>query len=327
MTVVVPEPAVDPRAPGTRTAFGPRRRAARISGWGWFATSTALLILGSLMAGFLLDVVVIGGLRHTRDRQIGYATLRAELADQTASIGGAYLPATDGGAPVPVKLGDPVALLRIDGLGIAEVVRMGTDSGTLMSGPGLLPNTRLPGEPGASFILGRRTLYGGPFRDLHQIEGNAKIVVTSGVGTAVFREVCACHKGDAIPDSVQKASSFLELVTADGNPFGPSDALHVYAVLDEAATRDANHGQLPQRGYPPIATVPAGSPDAVLAGDSSAWIPLVLWGQALALAAFAATWLRRRWNPIQAWLPSAPVLLALGLTVADQAARLLPNVM
>jgi hypothetical protein len=59
--------------------------------------------------------------------------------------------------------------------------------------------------------------------------------------------------------------------------------------------------------------------------DPSAWIPLVLWGQALVIAAVLLSWARSRWGRWQNWIVAVPVLLFLGLAVADQAARLLPN--
>jgi hypothetical protein len=60
-------------------------------------------------------------------------------------------------------------------------------------------------------------------------------------------------------------------------------------------------------------------------GEDSAWVPLVLWGEALLLAAVALTLARARWGRWQAWTAGVPVLGALGLIVADQVVRLLPN--
>ena len=55
-------------------------------------------------------------------------------------------------------------------------------------------------------------------------------------------------------------------------------------------------------------------------------MPLVLWGQALLLAAFGVAG-RVRWGGWQAWVVGIPVLGALGATIADQIARLLPNLL
>jgi hypothetical protein len=58
-----------------------------------------------------------------------------------------------------------------------------------------------------------------------------------------------------------------------------------------------------------------------------AWVPLVLWGQGLVLAAVGISWLGSRWGRWQAWTVAVPVLGYFGLGVADQVARLLPNLM
>jgi hypothetical protein len=61
--------------------------------------------------------------------------------------------------------------------------------------------------------------------------------------------------------------------------------------------------------------------------DKSAWVPIVLWGQLLVLAAAAASWLSRAWGRWQTWLVAIPVLGYLSVIVADQVTRLLPNIL
>ena len=62
-------------------------------------------------------------------------------------------------------------------------------------------------------------------------------------------------------------------------------------------------------------------------GDPSAWIFVLLLSQLLFGAAIAVTWARYRWGVWQAWLSGGPVLLAVGVAITDQAAKLLPNLM
>jgi hypothetical protein len=64
-----------------------------------------------------------------------------------------------------------------------------------------------------------------------------------------------------------------------------------------------------------------------MASDPSAWTPLMLWGQALLLAALAVTYLRNRLGRWHAWIVGVPVLGAIGLAATDQVARLLPNLL
>ncbi|GAA1949234.1 sortase [Catenulispora subtropica] len=271
---------------------------------------TALTILGALMVGFLADATVVGRLRHDRDRQTAYASLRYNLANGTTPTGAYDI---DG---KPVREGTPMALLEIPSIGLREVVRYGTTPGDLMSGPGLRRDTVLPGQAGGSVIMARRALYGGPFQYLDQLQTGIQFKVTTGQGESTFKVVDVRRPGDPIPPQFLAAPSRLVLVTTSGNPYLPEDLLRVDAVLvDDANVLPTGSVSKPQPG------------DEALSTDRSAWVPLVLWGQALVLAAIAVTWLRGRWGGRQAWLVGSPLLLALGLAVADTAARLLPNVM
>jgi hypothetical protein len=54
---------------------------------------------------------------------------------------------------------------------------------------------------------------------------------------------------------------------------------------------------------------------------------LVLWLQLLVVLAVAAVWAWFRWGRAQAWIVFTPPLILVGLGVAGELARLLPNVM
>lgn len=274
------------------------------------SVGTALTILGTFLLGFVADTAVVGRIRHDRDRQNQYAHFRYALADGTAPLG-----SLDGdGKPVPP--GTPVAFLRIPDLGVHEVVEYGTTSSILMSGPGLRRDTVLPGQAGTSVIMGRRALYGAPFRAIDQLHAGESIVVTTGQGESTYQVVDVRHAGDKVPAQVVSAPSVLVLTTADGTAYVPRDVLRVDAVLIS-----------PKQAMPAGPVAGAATDDRPLSGEGEAWIPLVLWGQALLVAAVGVTWLRARWGGRQAWLVGAPVLAALGLAAADTFARLLPNVM
>ena len=276
----------------------------------YLTAGTAMTILGALIFGFLADATVVGRLRHDRDRQSAYATLRYNLANGTTPTGAFDV---DG---KPVAEGTPEALLEIGSIGLREVVGYGTTPSDLMSGPGLRRDTVLPGQAGSSVIMGRRALYGGPFQYIDQLQAGTQFTVTTAQGPSVFKVLDVRHPGDPIPPEFQSAAARLVLVTTYGNPYLPKDLLRVDAILvDDKNVLPTGSVARPQPG------------DEAESTDRSAWVPLVLWGQALFLAAAAVTWLRQRWGGRQAWLVGSPVLLALGLAVADTAARLLPNVM
>ncbi len=83
--------------------------------------------------------------------------------------------------------GSAFAFLSIDKLGIdGLVVYEGVDRATLRSGPGHMPSTPLPGQPGNSVLSGHRTTYGRPFFDFDQLVAGDRISVESAVGTHVY---------------------------------------------------------------------------------------------------------------------------------------------
>jgi len=53
----------------------------------------------------------------------------------------------------------------------------GTDQGTLQSGPGHYPETRLPGEGATTAIAGHRTTYLAPFRYIDQLGEGDEVVI------------------------------------------------------------------------------------------------------------------------------------------------------
>jgi hypothetical protein len=67
--------------------------------------------------------------------------------------------------------------------------------------------------------------------------------------------------------------------------------------------------------------------EQALGTDPLAWVPVVLWGALLLAAAGSLAWAARQWGRWQAWIVAVPVVLFLSLSIADQVARLLPNLL
>ncbi|MDV5147961.1 sortase [Streptomyces sp. SBC-4] len=153
----------------------------------------ALCVLAALLIGFAANLTVVGHLQHARDQSTAYDDLREQLALGTAPVGQSTY---DG---KPLALGAPVGLLRIPALGIREVVAEGTTSGVLMSGPGHRRDTALPGQAGASVIMGRQWGYGSPFNDVHRLPAGARVEVTTGQGKAVYEVTAIRRPGDPNP--------------------------------------------------------------------------------------------------------------------------------
>lgn len=281
---------------------------------------TALTILAVVALTFVGQLAGISQLQYVRTQQIAYADFRAELARGEAPVGQYAVEYTDSGEDRQrlLSLGEPVAVLQIPAIRLRSVVFEGTTAGVLESGPGHRRDTVFPGQPGTSVIMGRKATYGGPFRDLDRLVPGDTITAVTGQGEQVYQVTGLRMPGDAAPAPSEAAAGRLTLVTADGPRFAPTDLLRVDAEL-VSAVRPA-----PARKFGASSLPEA---EEAMAADPGAWMPLVLWGQALLLAALALTWARVRWGGWQTWVVGVPLLGALGLAAADQAARLLPNLL
>jgi sortase A len=82
--------------------------------------------------------------------------------------------------------GTPFAELRIPGIGLDAVLFEGVTPPTLKNGPGHMPWTPVPGQPGNSVISGHRTTYGAPFYDLDLLEPGDVIEVDTVIGSHVY---------------------------------------------------------------------------------------------------------------------------------------------
>jgi LPXTG-site transpeptidase (sortase) family protein len=293
-----------------RVVIAPPKRAPQL-GLPRLIISTAFLALGVTLLGFAAWFMAGSQLHYARVQHDAYANFRPELEQATAPTG-----PTDPNNPKQLLApGSPVAILTIPEIRLNAVVLEGTSGQVLEGGPGHLRDTPLPGQIGVSEIMGRRAAYGGPFALLSTLRPGAMFTVTTGQGVAKYKVLRVRRAGDKIPP-ILAGQGRLILATADGPPFAPTGVVRVDAQLMSKA----------QPSPPMVVSTADISPgEEALGTDPIAWIPLVLWGQALVLAAVAVSWAMSRWNRWQAWIVAVPVFGFLGLEVADQVARLLPN--
>jgi hypothetical protein len=122
-------------------------------------------------------------------------------------------------------------------------------------------------------------------------------------------------EGTATPTTATAAGR-LTLVSTTGLPFFPDQIIRVDADLTTAA----NPAPLPI--IYPASLTPA---ERLLGTDDSGWLPLLLLLElgiaAVVLAAFAL----RRWGRLQTWVVAVPVLLAVGIALAETVVVLMPN--
>lgn len=328
-------PAPDADAPQGRGARRKRRRPPRPRvpppppppiGVVRQVFGTTVVILAACLLGFGVWLAFFSKLYYDRAQHTAYANFRSDLANATAPTGPTdpdavtdpNAPAGQAGPPRLLVPGSPVAVLAIPAIGLNAVVFQGTSPQVTEGGPGHLRDTPLPGQPGVAVIMGRSASFGGPFSKLATLAPGDAITTTTGQGVAKYTVIDLRRAGDPAPPPLDPGAGRLILATADGQPFAPTGVLWIDAQLTTKPF-DAPTMILSQANLSPG--------ENILGSDDLAWVPIVLWGQALVAAAAAAGWLWRRWGAWQTWIVALPVLGYLGLNVANEVARLLPNVM
>jgi sortase A len=262
----------------------------------------------SLVAIWLLAYALgLSGIQERSAQHRLYATVRQSLAEETAPFGGA------------IKPGSPIAVLSAPDAGLSRAVILeGTTSGVLRDGPGHQQDTALPGQAGASVIMGRSVTFGGPFRHVASMHVGDPITVTTGQGVFRYTVTDIRGDGDPLPTTLSPTASRLTLVTSRGSGWrsgwAPSSPVFVDATL---------HGHVqPAPSGRPTAIAPAATE---MHSDTGGLVSLVLWLQVLLLVAVAVVWARARWGSWQAWAAGAPLILAVVWILSSETLRLLPN--
>ena len=270
----------------------------------------ALILIGLVLIGFVVQAVGVSQLRHSRDQTLLYDQFRYSLADATAPV-----------AQVDDKgklyaLGTPVALVSIPSIGVNEVVLEGTSSRVMLSGPGHRRDTALPGQAGSAVVMGRQGSYGGPFRHITALSKGDTITTTTGQGIATYTVDAVRFAGDPQPLAPDAGKGRLTLVTASGPTFLPDGVVRVDATLTSAPF------------VTPSAALLVGSlgdDEMALGSDDTGWLPLLLILELAAVAVIAFTIALRRWGRWHTWVVAVPVTIVIGCTLAEQVTVLLPN--
>jgi LPXTG-site transpeptidase (sortase) family protein len=306
-------PAWAAREAARAAAAAQRRQAAGLAAVAWRIVGSTWLILAACLLGFGAWLTFGSRLAYDRAQHDIYANFRAALAGATAPTG----PTQPTNPSQLLTPGTPVAVLSIPEIGLRAVVLEGTSGQVLANGPGHLRDTVLPGQAGLSEIMGRRAAYGGPFGKLSTLAPDQTFTVTTGQGVATYRVLDVRRPGDIEPP-LTAGQGRLELITADGPPFAPSGVLRV----------DADLVSKPWPAPPMVVTAgDVSSSERVLGTDPLAWVPLVLWGQALVLTVGLLAWMAARWGRWQTWIVAVPVVTYIGVSICEEVTRLLPNLM
>jgi sortase A len=167
------------------------KRFLRVAGF-------TLIGAGGLIIAFLVYQLFVTDLinagtqaRATDELAQAFVERRVEIATSTTTTP----PDTSTSAPTPVASlytepvvleGEPLGLIIIDKIGLEAVLFEGVDRDTLKDGPGHMPWTPVPGQPGNAVISGHRTTYGRPFYDLDQLVLGDRIEVETAIGISVY---------------------------------------------------------------------------------------------------------------------------------------------
>lgn len=253
----------------------------------------------------------LGPLFESRHQRALLRQARADIAhavgEQQSLFGGQERPRA-------AELGEPVAILQVPRLGLQQVVAEGADPARTQAGPGHVPGTAGPGQPGNSAVVARRYGFGAPFRGLGSLRPGDNIIISTTQGQSVYTV-----------RSVATRQSF-----AHGDPYAPStDDRLTLVSSSSAAPWEGRHGIVVvavMSGLPYPAT-PQGGRSHLQNGrhsDTSAVAQIVLYGVMFGAAAVGAVLLYRRWLSLSTYLITAPIMLTLIVLAAEAAVRLLP---
>ncbi|MGH8913075.1 MAG: sortase, partial [Acidimicrobiia bacterium] len=171
------------------------RRQVQIAGW-------TMIWLGVLLIGFLgYQLWGPGSTRPRRRNRLDF-----QLSERLAAPAPPTL-----ATPPPVSEADPLSSaptavlaptvvpeaaraegealgrIRIPTADVDHVMVSGVTREVLKLGPGHMPWTPLPGQPGNAVVSGHRTTYGAPFFHLDQVELGDEIYVETLIGTHTYR--------------------------------------------------------------------------------------------------------------------------------------------
>jgi LPXTG-site transpeptidase (sortase) family protein len=273
---------------------------------------TSFQMVALVLLAFVINIGLLSHLQHTVAQQLAFNTLREQLSEGT-------LPVSEGDVDdVLLSDGDPVGLLDIPDIGVHEVIVEGSNSSTLMKGPGHRRDTVLPGQPGTSIVLGRSAAFGGPFSRLQELPPGSEFTVLTGQGEQTFRTIGIRYAGDPTPPPLPSGESRLVLQTSRGLPYVPSGMLYLDAELvsdvQDRGARQTTYASLPESHL------------AMGVDTSTVWA-LVFALQFLIAAEIALLLTAPRTGPRKTWIVFVPLLTIGGLWVATQITLLLPNLL
>jgi sortase A len=195
----------------------------------WVALGVAIWLAVTLLA-VVLVLYGVGPLIEQREQTSALSEYRGQIRHAAAEAEGLA------GVEVPTQApaaGSPVAIIDIGGIHLEQVVVEGVGPQQTRGGPGHVPGTAAPGQPGNSAIVGRRTAFGGPFRRIGRLERGDEILVTTTQGQTVYVVTTV------VSAPVADAPATAPVTTTTAPPDATADAAAGDAATDGAADATA----------------------------------------------------------------------------------------
>lgn len=169
------------------------KRFLRVAGF-TLVGAGGLIIAFLVYQLFVTDLINAGTQARASD-ELAQALVERRVEIATTTTTTTAPPDTSTSAPTSVASlqtepvvpeGEPLGRITINKIGLEAVLFEGVDRDTLKDGPGHMPWTPVPGQPGNAVISGHRTTYGRPFYDLDQLVLGDRIEVETAIGISVY---------------------------------------------------------------------------------------------------------------------------------------------
>jgi sortase A len=133
------------------------------------------------MGGFILYFLVYQLVGTGAAAATAQSDLRQNLERQWASAPSAPVAASTAKPPPPQRAapGQAFAVIKIPKIGVERVLVEGVEREHLRKGPGHVPSTVMPGQPGTFGVSGHRTTYGAPFYRLDELDKGDRIQIVT----------------------------------------------------------------------------------------------------------------------------------------------------
>lgn len=213
-----PPPGNPPAQPAGLWGEAPVHRAKRTKVRLLRVGGLLIMLAGAAAVGYVINAVWISGARADRAQEQLAADFAAEQAAATTTIPVTTTipgeddptigqvttttnPADDGPRPrlhsdlPPLVTEEPPAPTEVLGrilipkIGVDWMMVEGVTTDALNKGPGHMPGTPLPGQPGNAVVSGHRTTYGAPFFNLDLLEPGDQIQIETVIGTHQYEVV------------------------------------------------------------------------------------------------------------------------------------------